>query len=369
MKRKAHNGSTGGSLAPAARSFALILALLASGAGAHAQNAACDQLRAALSQPANVDPSAAAGARQARAELARATAQARAMGCDNQQFLFFGSPPPQCAGLKSRIAALQSRYAAFAARASGDSPQRRALRARYAAQCQGAPREKNFFETLFGNFTDDRGSDQAAPQAVGPEEPQSGELRAYGGSQVLCVRTCDGGFFPLNFSARGAPQDQLQDLCQALCPNAEVKLYTRNPASAIETALGVDGTPYRDLPNALKFAKTFDPSCTCKPPNESWIQALAHAEQVLDQIGGTRASDITVTEQQSEAMAQPQAMPTKPGKKAGLRPSQPATSTPVQTMPVQAIPVQATPAPTSAQVVEGKGPDGSPRQVRVIAPN
>jgi Protein of unknown function (DUF2865) len=359
LTRETHKGSSGRRYAPAVGSFALLLAALAFAPGVRAQNAECDQLRAALARPASVDPEAASGARRARAELAQATGQAHAMGCDNQQFLFFGSPPPpQCAGLKSRIAALKSRYESFAARASGDTPQRRALRARYQQLC-GAPRERNFFETLFGNFSNGQGSDQPPPDA-GPAAPQSDELGAYGGSQAVCVRTCDGGFFPLSFSSHSAPEEDLENLCQAQCPNAEVKLYTRNPASPIETALGVDGTPYRDLPNALKFEKTFDPSCTCKPPNQSWVQALAHAEQVLDQMGGSRASDEIVTEEQSQAMAQQglEPQPAKPGKTTGLRPSQPIATSPTPT-----------PAPSAGRVIETKGPDGKPRQVRIVPTN
>ncbi|WP_298355163.1 DUF2865 domain-containing protein [Rhodoblastus sp.] len=346
-------GSAGRKFAPAAFFFALTLALPAP--GARAQVPECDQLRAALAQPASVDPSAAAGARQARAELERVTAHAHGMGCDNQQFLFFGSPPPpQCGGLKSRISALKARYDSLAASASGDTPQRRALRARYNQLC-APPRQKNFFETLFGGG-DSQPSDQPPPDA----QALPGGSGAYGGSQAVCVRTCDGGFFPLNFSARSAPKEQLANLCQALCPNAEVKLYTRVPSSTIDTALGADGTPYRDLPNALKFQTSFDPGCTCKPPNQSWADALAPAEKLLGEMGGARASDTIVTEEQSQAMAQQalQRPPTKAGGKPNLAAPPSAAAEPA-------------PKPTAANdhVIETKGPDGAPRQVRIVPTN
>jgi hypothetical protein len=332
-------------------SWLAVGALLLGAPGAKAQNPQCEQLRAALSQPVSVDPASAAGARKARAELDRTESYARSIGCDNQQFLFFGSPPPpQCGGLKARIAGLKSQYDALAARASGDSPQRQALRAHYNALCN-APRERNFFEQLFG------GVQEAHPEdgVVAPMPGEGDGNGARGGSQAVCVRTCDGGFFPLNFSARSASTDDLTNLCQALCPNAEVKLYTKNPASEINNALGADGTAYSDLPNALKFTKSFDPACGCKPPNQSWVEALAHAEQVLGEMGGAKASDTTITEQQSRAMAQP--LPAKPGK---------AASAPIL------LPTKAAPPPTAAaeqRLIEGAAPDGSPRQVRVVGPN
>jgi hypothetical protein len=215
---------------------------LSPGGAAWAQSAECQQLRAALAAPVSIDVGAAAGARKARAELDRASARAQAMGCDNQQFLFFGSPPPpQCGGLKAQIAGLKSQYDAYSARSSGDSPQRRALRARYDANCGGAPREKNFFETLFGGFGEERRPEDGVVADQLPEQPEGGN-GAIGGSQALCVRSCDGGFFPLNFSSRSAPTDELQQMCQALCPNTPVQLFTRNPRSDISTALGADGT-------------------------------------------------------------------------------------------------------------------------------
>lgn len=346
-------GLSGGKIAPALRPLAFALGLLIPGAGAYAQSAECQQLRAALSAPVSVDPSAAAGAQKARAELGRMTSYAHSIGCDNQQFLFFGNaPPPQCGGIRARIAALQNQYDSYAARASGDSPQRRALRARYDSLCT-AHREHNFWETMFGNF-----GEQRVPEEEGVVAEPQGETRAYGGSQAVCVRTCDGGFFPLSFSARSAPNADLEQLCQALCPNTQVQLFTRNPNSDISTALGADGTAYRDLPNALKYTKSFDPSCTCKPPNQSWVEALAHAEQVLDEMGGAKASDTTVTEQQSKAMAQP--LPPKSGKANDLRLSAPK--------PPAAAPAT-TPAAAETKVIESSGPDGAPRQVRVVGPN
>jgi hypothetical protein len=348
----------GGKKAPAWRPLAFAFALLVPGA-AQAQSAECQQLRAALAAPASVDPAAAAGARRAQAELGRLTAQARSMGCDNQQFLFFGSaPPPQCGGLKARVAALQSQYDALSARSSGDSPQRRALKAHYDSVCGGATREKNFWETMFGNF----GEQRPAPppdEGVVPEQPDLEEgSHGIGGSQAICVRSCDGGFFPLSFSAHSAPTADLEQLCQALCPNTEVKLYTKNPRNEIGTALGADGTAYADLPNALKFTKSFDPSCTCKPPNQDWVTALAHADQVLGEMGGAKASDTTVTEQQSKAMAQP--LPPKPGKAAG-----PGVTPPNFSPARNAASAQ---PPSEPRVIEGEGPDGAPRQVRVIGP-
>jgi hypothetical protein len=339
------------------RWLALACGLLLSGPAA-AQSDECARLRAALAVPVGADPDAAGAARKVRAELDQLSAYAHSAGCDNQQFLIFGNaPPPQCAGLKARIAGLRAQYESLQSRAGGDSAQRRALAARASAACAAPQREKGFFETLFGTLggQQDRGAEEAprgpetAPAPAPVEETQSRK----GGSQAVCVRTCDGGFFPLSFSASSAGSDQLLELCKALCPNAEVELFTRNPGRDISTAVSADGvTEYESLPNALKYTKNFDPNCGCKPPNQSWVEAYAHAEQLLGEMGGAKASDTVVTEQQSQAMSQPtpaKPAPDKPAKSAAERPKTP-------------------PAKTEVKVLDSQAPDGTPRQVRVVGP-
>lgn len=348
-------------LARAALTLALGLFSGFSGA-AFAQSPECDQLRAALAAPARGDPAAAAAAQRLRGEIARLSASAHGQGCDNQQFLFFGSaPPPQCSAIKARLSGLQSQYEAAASAAGGDDAQRRSLRARYNQLCGAKP--KNFFETLFGGGGRDE-EDGSPNDSVPPdgalttdsgESPKGGG--AIGGSQAICVRSCDGGFFPLNFSARSASNEDLQALCSALCPNTEVKLFSRNPRSDIATALGADGQPYRDLPNALKFQKSFDPACTCKPPNQSWVEALAHAEQLLNDMGGAKASDNIVTEEQSRAMSQPTPLKPAANKDQAKEPELKG-----------AIAPNGQKAATKGRIIEGAGPDGETRQIRVVGP-
>ncbi len=313
------------------------------GAAAQAQGVDCAQLKAALNAPVQTDPAAAAEARRVRAKFKQTAAYAHSIGCDNHQFLFFGkAPPPQCGRIKTHIADMKARYEALRARASGDSPQRRALAQRYNASCVAQPhREKSFFDVLFGGFGEAPMNQEAQPAVAPPSAGYSA------GSEVLCVRTCDGGYFPMSFSTSTASMQDLQALCSAQCPNTEVEVFTRVPNADITTAVSADGTPYRDLPNALLYTKSYDPSCACKPPNESWVEALGNAEQVLDQMGGAKASDTTVTVEQSKAMSQP--LPAKPGKGGAAKPETAAPS-----------PAAPKPAVTAPRVKS---------HVRVVAPN
>ena len=128
------------------------------------------------------------------------------------------------------------------------------------------------------------------------KEKKSANVSA--GSYAVCVRTCDGSFFPVSYSGAGG---RLEDVCRSLCPNADVQLYSFPFGGTIEQAVSLTGERYVDMPNALKFQQTFDPTCSCRRKGESWAQALAAAEAKY----GHEARDILVTPEKSIEMSRP----------------------------------------------------------------
>ena len=128
------------------------------------------------------------------------------------------------------------------------------------------------------------------------ERPKWG---AFGGSYVVCVRACDGSFFPVSYF--GGNPSRLQEVCQSLCPNATVALYSLPFGGTIDEAVSAAGEPYANLPNGHKFEQTFDASCSCRAPGQNWAQALARAEAKY----GHNPHDVVVTEEQSLRMSRP----------------------------------------------------------------
>ncbi|WP_460449555.1 DUF2865 domain-containing protein [Alsobacter sp. SYSU BS001988] len=294
-----------------------LLGVLAMAGSAAAQQTYCDRLRADL---AALDRSAgAAGQRQAiveqiqrqRGELNRTIAYARSIGCQRQRFLIFGDPPPpECPSVEAKINSLEAGLAqldAQAQRVGGGSleAQRASLSAAYDANCRGAQpgaaasRQPGLFERLFGSPVDEV---PAMPEDEPPQGPlDGGQQAAVNSGKTLCVRKCDGFYFPISqFASRGRFETDAS-LCQASCPNAEVELYVQPSGREADAAVSLAGSPYTALPNAFKYRKSFDPSCACRKDGQSWVEALANAEKII----GSRAGDVTVTEQQSQDMARP----------------------------------------------------------------
>ena len=354
---------------------------LASGA-AQAESQYCSDLRAQIAH-ANSDTMASryrSAAAKQRGEYNRLAARAHAMGCDREQFLFFGEPPPpQCGGINARLNALRNNIAAYEQGGADDS-QRQALTARYDAECRNpqvvqarAPRPRNFFEELFGIAPADETTGLREIPVAPPEDEQRdgaeeepGDGRPRGGSMAICVRSCDGGFFPLTYSAKSANLDDLNTLCKALCPNTETKLYTQSQWKGLDSALSIDGEAYSDHPNARKFQTSYDPSCGCKAPGQSWTEALAEAERI---IAERNSKDRMVTAEQAEQMSRPIA----PGDPRARKPKGQVTPAPDAVAAPEEGLRGSTPESDAAfggsevyrDVV---GPDGVKRRVRVVAP-
>lgn len=276
-------------------------------ADAYAQSAECDRLRSAIASASRGGGQNASAAARQRAELSQVSGYAASIGCNNQKFLFFGAePPPQCGAIKGQIARMQSNLADLEARSGGG---RDALIARFNSECAAPQQPGNIFQALFGGGAKPQGSyDPIDPSTLTPEEQQQNLQKSIenekkganvsAGSYAVCVRTCDGSFFPVSYSGAS---DRLEDVCRSLCPNADVQLYSFPFGGTIQQAVSISGDRYLDMPNALKFQQTFDQSCSCRRKGESWAEALAAAEAKY----GHEARDILVTPEKSLEMSRP----------------------------------------------------------------
>jgi hypothetical protein len=283
-------------LGPALRFASAVLALAALGSAASAQ-VSCERYRAELASlnraGASIRTYEAAAQRQ-RNELARLIGYYRSIGCDQASFLFF-QPPAECGGIAQRIRALQANATELAQQATADpsavEARRQQLVAAIAKTCDPA-------------------------SGVFAEPPP---LEATGGSRLVCVRACDGYFFPLDNEPQGRATSR--DLCRALCPNAEVSVFRAPRDGGIERAVSETGQPYMKLANALRFQRAFDPSCSCRKPGESWAQALQKADRMIAHA----SSEIVVTDKKAEQLSRISLTRPKTGGKAG-KPTEDAVS-------------------------------------------
>ncbi|WP_349361010.1 DUF2865 domain-containing protein [Stappia sp.] len=84
--------------------------------------------------------------------------------------------------------------------------------------------------------------------------------------RTMCVRTCDGFYFPVSFSTTQKGFGRDAAICRSMCPGAEAQLFVhRNPGETAENLVSLDGMPYGELANAYTFRSKFVPDCSCQP--------------------------------------------------------------------------------------------------------
>src|ERR1700724_1036485 len=250
-----------------------------------------------------------------QAELDRVTSQAKRMGCDSSGFFsLFNGQSAQCGPVNNQIQQMRANLDQITSslerlrggRGTDRDNQRRSVLLALAqnncgpqyANAVQAP--GNFLNNLFGN------NNPGVPSAdVGP---QSGTYR------TVCVRTCDGAYFPISFATVPARFPDDEKTCKNLCPAAEATLFAyRNPGADISQAVSINGQPYSALPNAFHYRQEFNPSCSCKAPGQTWADAL---KPIDEPAAAQQQGDIIVNEESAKKMSQ---APSKPTTSAGAK--------------------------------------------------
>src|ERR1700681_756013 len=295
-----------------------------------------------------------------QAELDRVTSQAKRMGCDSSGFFsLFSGQSAQCgpvnhqiqqmrANLEQITTSLERLRGGFGG-ADRDNQRRSVLLALAQNNCgpqyaNAARGPGNFLDNLFGG-----GNNNNNPNVPGADlGPQSGTFR------TVCVRSCDGAYFPISFATVPGRFPDDERTCKALCPAAEATLYSyRNPGEDMNQALSISGQTYSSSPNAFRYRQEFNPSCACKAAGQTWSDAL---KSIDDKAEAEQQDDIIVTEESAKKMARPLAKGAATSKKgavpAGTTATAPATPTP------EAAPPAADPS--------GAAPDNKP--IRSVGP-
>lgn len=97
---------------------------------------------------------------------------------------------------------------------------------------------------------------------------------AYGGSggyRTLCVRLCDGFYFPISGATTGSGLSRDADACNASCGTEARLFYYPNAGGGIDSMVDLTGLAYSGLPNAFRYRKTLVPECRCRP--QPWADA------------------------------------------------------------------------------------------------
>lgn len=132
---------------------------------------------------------------------------------------------------------------------------------------------------------------QLAPRSAGPR-------MSYRRSKfrTVCVRLCDGYYFPISNSSSRNRFHSDAEQCQSRCRGDVQLYYMPRGASDISQARDISGKPYKRLDTAFLYRKKYVANCACRPAPWTPEERARHAmygspppqvaldDQVLDKV-------------------------------------------------------------------------------------
>lgn len=102
----------------------------------------------------------------------------------------------------------------------------------------------------------------------------------YATYRTICVRLCDGYYFPISFSTLPNHFQRDAEMCQSKCAAPVELYYHQNPGSAVEQAVGArTQEPYTKLKSAFRYRKEYVAGCSCKQAEYTPIPGTPGAPQ------------------------------------------------------------------------------------------
>lgn len=107
--------------------------------------------------------------------------------------------------------------------------------------------------------------------------------------RTICVRLCDGYYFPVSFSTLPEHFDKDAQVCKSQCAAPADLYYHQNPGGAVEQAMShYTKQPYSSLKSAFRYRKEFVQGCSCK--QAEYVPAPAGIEKRAEAVAPAPAA-------------------------------------------------------------------------------
>ena len=127
-----------------------------------------------------------------------------------------------------------------------------------------------YFSPQFNPFSDAEDDARRLDRRSRPQ-PDGGLYR------TVCVRLCDGYYFPISFSTTRSRFGRDEQVCQSQCSSEARLVYHSSRDPNAEDLRDRNSNRYEDLANAFVYRTTYDRSCQCRPDPWSEEARQRHA--------------------------------------------------------------------------------------------
>jgi Protein of unknown function (DUF2865) len=106
--------------------------------------------------------------------------------------------------------------------------------------------------------------------------------------RTLCVRLCDGYYWPISFATTRSRLSTDAKRCESSCTSPARLFHHRNPGQDVDDMRDRDGNPYRELPAAFLYRTRYLADCTCRP--QPWEEEAAVRHRAFAAAAAAKAS-------------------------------------------------------------------------------
>jgi len=149
--------------------------------------------------------------------------------------------------------------------------------------------------------------------------------------RTVCVRLCDGYYFPISYSTTVAHFADQEQLCQSRC-DSSARLYAYpNPGGTPAQMNDLSGNPYLSLQTAFRFHVAFDATCSCRP--QPWTIAAKQRHRLYAKAEQNTRQIATGSLQKTNTLGSPRRVASVRRKSTGRanEPVTPLASSPIET--------------------------------------
>jgi hypothetical protein len=105
--------------------------------------------------------------------------------------------------------------------------------------------------------------------------------------RTVCVRLCDGYYWPVSFATGRDRLAQDARQCDRSCPSRARLFVHRNPGETVEDSVDLEGSPYRKLSAAFLYRTQYVADCACR--GQPWEEAARARHRAYVEPGKSKA--------------------------------------------------------------------------------
>jgi hypothetical protein len=148
-----------------------------------------------------------------------------------------------------------------------------------------------------------RSDDDEDDDEYGPRY-REGPAGWQGAFRTVCVRLCDGYYWPISFATTPAGFDRDRYRCESSC-GSPARLYVHRSFGEVESMVDLQGRPYTNLKTAFLYRSQYDANCKCR--TDPWEEASKDQHRLYALEAARRKGDQVAARQFDELRAKMEA--------------------------------------------------------------